>query len=177
MYNLISVILYYAEDHLVYHPSLPSHSRLFVPRPSGFNLPYENIRYTSKDGTFLHMFFIHQLVNSDNVPTIVFFHGNAGNMGHRLVYNFTIIIVNRFVLAILPQFTEHINEWSIYSSSTNIFWRLQWQWLSIAALYKLIKILLFCLSKIMVSKLTKIDLLTSFKLLRFYFNNHVIVSL
>ncbi|XP_077301174.1 abhydrolase domain containing 13-like protein Bem46 [Arctopsyche grandis] len=80
----LSLSLYYAEDQLVYHPTLPTHSRVFVPRPSGYNLPFESVRCPSKDGTVLHMFFIRQPINGDTTPTLVFFHGNAGNMGHRL---------------------------------------------------------------------------------------------
>lgn len=78
-------ILYHAEDNLLYHPELPSHSRVFVPIPSMYGLPYENIFIRSKDGTQIHLFFIRQ---SDDLvslaPTILFLHGNAGNMGHRL---------------------------------------------------------------------------------------------
>lgn len=48
-------------------------------------LPYESINIRSTDGVILHAFLIRH--NGDKgrfVPTIVYFHGNAGNMGHRL---------------------------------------------------------------------------------------------
>lgn len=81
----ITGILYNAEDKLLYHPELPSHSRVFVPIPSIYGLPYENVYVRSADGTMLHMFFIKQsLERMATAPTIVFLHGNAGNMGHRL---------------------------------------------------------------------------------------------
>ncbi|EFN78368.1 protein ABHD13 [Harpegnathos saltator] len=78
-------ILYHREDQLLYHPEMPAHSRVYVPAPSIFSLPYQSIYTKSGDGTMLHMFFISQPENRmKNVPTILFFHGNAGNMGHRL---------------------------------------------------------------------------------------------
>lgn len=50
-----------------------------------YGLPYENIFIKSLDGTRLHLFLIKQPGDiSKLVPTILFLHGNAGNMGHRL---------------------------------------------------------------------------------------------
>lgn len=57
--------------------------RLFINAFSG--LPYESINIRSTDGVTLHAFWIRH--NGDKgrfVPTIVYFHGNAGNIGHRL---------------------------------------------------------------------------------------------
>jgi len=80
--------VYKAGDRLLYHPDQPPQSRIFIPTPALFNLPFENLFIKSRDGTQLHMFLIKQ-VSSDNshsrVPTILFLHGNAGNIGHRLV--------------------------------------------------------------------------------------------
>lgn len=78
-------ILYHAQDNFLFYPELPSHSRVFIPIPSMYSLPYENVQVRSSDGVLLHMFFICQPKERlQNSPTIVFFHGNAGNMGHRL---------------------------------------------------------------------------------------------
>lgn len=50
-----------------------------------FSLPYESVTTRSLDGIQIHMYFIHQPKERQrNAPTIIFFHGNAGNMGHRL---------------------------------------------------------------------------------------------
>ena len=77
-------LLYRTEDHLLYHPELPAHSRVYVPAPSMFNLPYQSVYTRSGDGTMLHMFFIAQpLTETKNAPTVLYLHGNAGNMGHR----------------------------------------------------------------------------------------------
>lgn len=78
-------ILYHAEDNFLFYPELPSHSRVFVPIPSMYGLPYENVQVRAADGTLLKMFFIYQPPERlHQSPTIIFFHGNAGNMGHRL---------------------------------------------------------------------------------------------
>ena len=78
-------VLYNAQDMLLYYPEQPSSSRLYVDSPSSFGLHYENVFVRSHDGTLLHAQFVRQpshLVAT--VPTFVFFHGNAGNIGHRL---------------------------------------------------------------------------------------------
>ncbi|XP_066260372.1 protein ABHD13 isoform X1 [Euwallacea similis] len=81
----ITGILYQVQDNLLYSPELPSHSRVYIPIPSMFGLPFESINYKCPDGVTIHMYFIHQPKERQRfAPTIVFFHGNAGNMGHRL---------------------------------------------------------------------------------------------
>lgn len=85
-YNyMISGILYHAQDNFLFYPEVPSHSRVYIPIPSMFGLPYESLYTKASDGTLIHMYFIHQPIERrKNSPTILFFHGNAGNMGHRL---------------------------------------------------------------------------------------------
>lgn len=70
----------------MYHPELPPHSRLFVSLPSVFGLPYESVYTRSADGTLIHLFVIMQPGEcAANAPTVLFLHGNAGNIGHRLL--------------------------------------------------------------------------------------------
>lgn len=47
---------------------------------------YESIRFSTADNVSLHLYFISQQIFHvrKSSPTIVFFHGNAGNIGHRL---------------------------------------------------------------------------------------------
>jgi predicted alpha/beta-fold hydrolase len=55
-----------------------------------FGLSYENIYIRSIDGVLLHLFFIRQPSHAALMaPTVLFFHGNAGNMGHRYVVSLT----------------------------------------------------------------------------------------
>lgn len=78
-------MLYQVQDSLIYSPELPSHSRVYVPIPSTFGLPFESVHTKGSDGVQIHMYLIHQPIERrKNSPTIVFLHGNAGNMGHRL---------------------------------------------------------------------------------------------
>lgn len=86
-YIVLIGLLYHREDKLLYHPESPAHSRVYVPAPSIFNLPYENVYTRSGDGTMLHMFFISQPEDrAKKAPTLLFLHGNAGNIGHRSDY-------------------------------------------------------------------------------------------
>ncbi|KAL3284657.1 hypothetical protein HHI36_018811 [Cryptolaemus montrouzieri] len=78
-------MLYHAQDNFLFYPEVPSHSRVYIPVPSMFGLPYESVYIKTSDGIIIHMYFIHQpRERRKNSPTILFFHGNAGNMGHRL---------------------------------------------------------------------------------------------
>lgn len=85
------MILYQLQDNLLYHPEDSYQSRYYVQIPPVVGLPYENIFTRSIDGTLIHMYFIPQTgEKSLTAPTLVFFHGNAGNMGHR----YSLILIN-----------------------------------------------------------------------------------
>ncbi|XP_075229147.1 abhydrolase domain containing 13-like protein Bem46 [Lycorma delicatula] len=85
LFVIILVILYQIQDNLLYHPEDSFQSRYYVQIPPVVGLPYENIFLRSIDGTLIHLYFIAQIgEKSLTAPTLVFFHGNAGNMGHRL---------------------------------------------------------------------------------------------
>lgn len=78
--------LYHYQDSLLYYPEQPESARVFVQLPSSVGLPYETTLLTGKDGTKIASYFIKQQPNdkATNAPTMVYFHGNAGNIGHRL---------------------------------------------------------------------------------------------
>lgn len=81
----VTGIVYHAGDWLLYHPDQPNNSRLYVPSPKIFGLPYENLYIRTKDGLRINVVLIKQAVHSSKAPTAVFLHGNAGNIGHRLL--------------------------------------------------------------------------------------------
>ena len=84
---LVTIIggLYHYQDSLLYYPEQPESARVFVQTPSSLGLPYENVVLTAKDGTRISAYFIKQPVGLiSKVPTLLYFHGNAGNIGHRL---------------------------------------------------------------------------------------------
>lgn len=78
-------VFYFFQDYLLYHPNDNYQSRTFVQAPSEFDLPFQTLFIKSLDGTLIHLYFIRQPDSTVNVaPTVVFLHGNAGNVGHRL---------------------------------------------------------------------------------------------
>ncbi|KAG7331257.1 hypothetical protein KOW79_005226 [Hemibagrus wyckioides] len=88
----VAGILYKFQDVLLYFPDQPSSSRLYVPMPTG--IPNENVYIRTKDGVRLNLILLRYTgENPALVPTILYFHGNAGNIGHR-VPNALLMLVN-----------------------------------------------------------------------------------
>ena len=83
---LTSGLLYFKQNELIYPRGLPAGSRTEVPEPAQFNMSdSETIHLPTPDGESLHAY----LLRPPTVPlrkniTILMFHGNAGNVGHRL---------------------------------------------------------------------------------------------
>ena len=80
-YCIFLGIFYNAQDMLLYHPDQPPESRLFVQMPDIAGLPYENIHIRTEDGVRINAVLIKQ--TQANSPTLMYLHGNAGNIGHR----------------------------------------------------------------------------------------------
>ena len=77
--------LYHYQDSLLYFPEQPESSRVFVQTPSSLQLPFEHVNLTTKDKTNIVAYFIKQPpAVMSTAPTLLYFHGNAGNIGHRL---------------------------------------------------------------------------------------------
>lgn len=81
----VTGILYHAGDWLLYHPDQPANSRLYVPSPKVFNIPFENLYLRTKDGVQINVVLMKHASDSSQTPTVIFLHGNAGNIGHRLL--------------------------------------------------------------------------------------------
>lgn len=63
---------------------MPNDSRMFVESPARFAMQFEDVWIHTKDRVKIHGYLIKQnRLSNRNAPTIVFFHGNAGNIGHR----------------------------------------------------------------------------------------------
>ena len=75
----IALYLYFKQPRLLYYPELPS--RAIEATPAAFGLPFENVHLLAADGTRLHGWFVRA---SSPRGTLLFSHGNAGNIGHRL---------------------------------------------------------------------------------------------
>ena len=52
--------------------------------PSEYNYDFDVLNIPTGDGYHLHGWFIRQAKDFKNKPTVIFFHGNAGNIGGRL---------------------------------------------------------------------------------------------
>ncbi|KAI1172466.1 alpha/beta-hydrolase [Nemania sp. FL0916] len=83
---VLTSLLYFKQKALIYPSHLPANARTEVPRPSQFGLKdFEELVIPTNDGEKLSAFYIRgpkrsRLANC----TVLMFHGNAGNIGHRL---------------------------------------------------------------------------------------------
>lgn len=71
---------------MIYPAHIPTNARTDVPRPSQFNFKdYEELIIPTNDGEKLSAFYIRGPRGGPNSKvTVLMFHGNAGNIGHRL---------------------------------------------------------------------------------------------
>lgn len=82
-----SSLLYFRQNDLIYPSNIPAGARTEVPTPDHFNLQNaESIKFPTPDGETLHAYLLRPPPNLSpriNI-TLLTFHGNAGNIGHRL---------------------------------------------------------------------------------------------
>lgn len=87
--------LFIYQSSLLYVPEIANLPRHNCRNPKGYssptdiNLPFENINFKADDGEKLHAWLILQsedkhAIKSTDAPTIIYFHGNAGNIGLRM---------------------------------------------------------------------------------------------
>ena len=76
--------LWWLQEKLLYFPQMPAGSRTNFFDPERWGLTsWREVRITTEDGLRLQAwFFVHP--HGKEAPTILFFHGNAGNISHRL---------------------------------------------------------------------------------------------
>ena len=79
LYGAICAYVFFMQARLIYYPHLPS--RELTTSPADIGLEYESITITTSDDVGLHGWF----VPADKARgVLLFFHGNAGNISHRL---------------------------------------------------------------------------------------------
>ncbi len=79
IYAALTALIYFRQSSLIYYPNMPG--RALVATPQQIGLRYEDVDFVSEDGVGLHGWFI----PADNARgSLLFFHGNAGNISHRL---------------------------------------------------------------------------------------------
>lgn len=81
-----SGLLYFKQNELIYPRNLPAGARTGIPEPKDFQIEdAESLKIPTPDNESLHAY----LLRPPNVAvrkdvTVLMFHGNAGNVGHRL---------------------------------------------------------------------------------------------
>ena len=77
-YSLLIAVVYFLQDRMLYLPNVPGQTLTMTPIDAGMD--YQDVSIESADGVTLHGWFI--VGRSSQV--LLFFHGNAGNISHRL---------------------------------------------------------------------------------------------
>lgn len=90
---VLSLCVWWLQGYILYMPImqggspddrlLENNSRGFR-SPAEYHMPYQDVYIHTKDNIYIHAWFITQQNNKNDAPTIIFFHGNAGNIGFRL---------------------------------------------------------------------------------------------
>jgi fermentation-respiration switch protein FrsA (DUF1100 family) len=82
-YALLAGFLFFAQSYLVYFPQT---GRDFIATPEQRGLAYEPVVLQTKDGMTLHGWFVPAPAAMGVMGTVLFLHGNAGNISHRIDY-------------------------------------------------------------------------------------------
>ncbi|MBI3187108.1 MAG: alpha/beta hydrolase [Gammaproteobacteria bacterium] len=78
-YALLCIYVYFMQSSLIFYPDIAG--RELVTTPEMIGLAYQDIELHTEDNIKLHGWFI---PNKNAKGTVLFFHGNAGNISHRL---------------------------------------------------------------------------------------------
>lgn len=78
-YGLMLLLVFLFQPRLLFLPNLPG--RALTATPADIGLRHEAVELTTEDGQTLHGWW---LPRENSRATLLFFHGNAGNISHRL---------------------------------------------------------------------------------------------
>ncbi|MEO7320659.1 MAG: alpha/beta hydrolase [Nitrosospira sp.] len=79
-YGALALVIFFSQSGLIYYPET---ERNIVATPDYVGLAYEPVEISTADGETLHGWFVPAPAAS---VTVLFFHGNAGNISHRMEY-------------------------------------------------------------------------------------------
>lgn len=79
IYVLLSLVLYLFQGSMVFLANMPG--RALEATPNDIGLGYEDVFLDTSDNERLHGWYVPAI---DSVGVVLFFHGNAGNISHRL---------------------------------------------------------------------------------------------
>jgi len=77
-YGLLVVVVYFMQGRMLYLADVPG--RTLTMTPADVGLDYQDVSIKTTDGVMLHGWFI----EGRSSRVLLFFHGNAGNISHRL---------------------------------------------------------------------------------------------
>jgi fermentation-respiration switch protein FrsA (DUF1100 family) len=78
-YTALALFLYFTQSGMLYYPNLPS--REIVTTPDRYGMEYQTLQLQTSDNITLHGWYIPA---SNPRATLLFCHGNAGNISHRI---------------------------------------------------------------------------------------------
>lgn len=78
LYAIISLLLFTFQKHLVFFPA----SGEYPATPDFIDLSWRDVSLTTDDGVHIAAWFVEG--SDGDAPVVLFFHGNAGDMSHRL---------------------------------------------------------------------------------------------
>ena len=95
IYAALSTYVYYMQSSMIYYPNMPG--RELIATPADIGLTYQDVEFVTEDNIKLHGWFI---LNNTANKTVLFFHGNAGNISHRLesIQLFNRLDLNVFII-------------------------------------------------------------------------------
>ncbi len=79
VYAVFSLYVYFMQSGLIFYPNMPG--RNLTSTPENIGLSYQDVEFFTEDNVKLHGWFIPE---KNAKATVLFFHGNAGNISHRL---------------------------------------------------------------------------------------------
>ena len=79
MYVFLALLLFLLQNKMVFLADLPGRALTATPQDAGFS--FEDVSITTSDGLQLHGWFVPA---ESSKATVLFLHGNAGNISHRL---------------------------------------------------------------------------------------------
>lgn len=83
VYLGLTALIYFKQSSLVF---LPEIDRGFRASPANLSLPFSPLKLATADGETLDGWFVPADPKREARGLVIFFHGNAGNIGHRLDY-------------------------------------------------------------------------------------------
>jgi len=79
IYLALLIYVYFIQSSMIFYPNMPSRDLLVTPEDIALN--YQDVAFVTEDNIKLHGWFIPK---QNAKGTVLFFHGNAGNISHRL---------------------------------------------------------------------------------------------